>query len=74
VPAAVGWTLAAETRTGAAAQLACTVRVDLPPLLAILGRLSLLGHFLRRHVEEEAVGFAADITRKRHRDRAVRAS
>jgi hypothetical protein len=29
-------------------------------------RLSLLGHFLGRHVDDEARGFAADITRKNH--------
>ena len=45
--------------------LACTVEVDLPPVLALLARLSLLGHFLGRHVDEEARGFAADIARKR---------
>ena len=32
---------------------------DLPPVLALLARLSLLGHFLARHVDEEVRGFAA---------------
>jgi hypothetical protein len=43
---------------------ACTAQVDLPPVLAILGRLSLLRHFLGRHVDEEALGFAANMARK----------
>jgi hypothetical protein len=30
------------------------------------GRLSFLGRFLGRHVDEEARGFARDITRKHH--------
>ena len=43
---------------------ACTVEVRLRPGLGVLARLSLLGHFLANHVDEEAHGFAADITRK----------
>jgi hypothetical protein len=33
-------------------------------VLGVLARFSLLGHFPGRHVDEEARGFAADITRK----------
>ena len=64
VAAAVRWTLEVTPHGQTAADLACTVQVDLPPVLAVLGRLSLLGHFLGRHVDEEARGFAADIARK----------
>ena len=64
VAAAVRWTLEVTPRSPTAADLACTVQVDLPPVLALLARLSLLGHFLGRHVDEEARGFAADIARK----------
>jgi hypothetical protein len=64
VAAGVRWTLEATPKTAATSDFACTVQVDLPPALALLGRLSLLGHFLGRHVGEEARGFAADIARK----------
>ena len=64
VAARVRWTLAVTPRAAGGSELACTVQVDLRPVLGVLARLSLLGHFLGRHVEEEAVGFAADIARK----------
>lgn len=64
VAAAVRWTLDVTAKSATASDFACTVRVDLPGVLAVLARLSLLGHFLGRHVDEEARGFAADIHRK----------
>ena len=64
VAAAVRWTLEVTPKTATASDLACTVRVDLPPVLSVLARLGLLGYFLVRHVDEEALGFAADIHRK----------
>jgi hypothetical protein len=64
VAARVRWTLAVTQRAAGGSELACTVQVDLPPVLRVLARLIFLGHFLGRHVEEEAVGFAADIARK----------
>ena len=67
VAAAVRWTLEVTPKTATTSDFACTVEVDLPPVLALLARLSLLGHFLGRHVNEEAQGFTADITRKHHR-------
>jgi hypothetical protein len=67
VTAGVRWKLKVTPTTAAASEFACTVEVDLPPILSVLARLSLLGHFLRKHVDEEAEGFAADITRKHHR-------
>jgi hypothetical protein len=66
VAAAVRWTLEAKPETATTSDFACTVQVDLPPVLALLGRLSLLGYFLGRHVDEEARGFAADIAEKHH--------
>ena len=65
VAAAVRWTVGVTPTAATASDFACTVEVDLPPGLGILARLSLLGHFLGRHVDEEARGFAADISRKR---------
>ena len=64
VAAAVRWTLNVSPDSATTSGLACTVQVDLPPVLALLGRLSLLGYFLGRHVDEEACGFATDIARK----------
>jgi len=64
VAAGVRWTLEVTPTGSGFSDFSCTVRVDLPPALAILGRLSLLGRFLGRHVDEEALGFAADIARK----------
>lgn len=65
VAAAVRWTLAVTPTDATSSDLACTVDVDLPPVLAFLGRLSLLGYFLARHVDEEARGFAVSIAQKR---------
>ena len=41
-----------------------TARLTLHKPNDALARLSLLGYFLGKHVEEEARGFAADISRK----------
>ena len=67
VAAGVRWTLDVTPKIDTASDLACTVQVDLRPVLGLLARLSFLGHFLGRHVDEEARGFAADIARKHHR-------
>ena len=64
VAAGVRWTLDVTARAAVGSELACTVQVDLPLVLGVLARLSFLGHFLGRHVDEEAVGFATDIARK----------
>jgi hypothetical protein len=70
VAAGVRWTLDVSPETSTASDFACTVQVHLPPVLGVLARLSLLGHFLGRHVDDEARGFAADITRKHQEARA----
>ena len=67
VAAAVRWKLGVERRSATTTDLTCTVDVHLPPVLQLVARLGLLGHFLRQHVNEETPGFAADITRKHHR-------
>lgn len=67
VGAAVRWTLEVTPKEGPASDFACTVEVDLPPILRVLAGLSFLGHFLERHVDDEASGFAADISRKASR-------
>ena len=67
VAAGVRWRLGVAARTPAASDFICTVDVTLPAVLQVVARLSFLGRFLRQHVEEEAPGFAADISRKLHR-------
>ena len=64
VVAAVRWTLDVTPKGATASDFACTVEVHLRPVLGVLARLSFLGHFLANHVDEEAHGFGADITRK----------
>jgi hypothetical protein len=64
VAAGVRWTLEVTPQADTASDLACTVEVELAPVLGLLARLSFLDHFLAGHVDEEAHGFAADITRK----------
>jgi hypothetical protein len=72
VAAGVRWRLEVKPLVATTSDFACTVEVDLPPVLALLGRLSLLGYFLGKHVDEEAVGFAADIARKHHQSSPAR--
>lgn len=63
VAAAVQWRLGVTPNGPTASDFTCTVDVTLPAVLQVVARLS----FLRLHVEEEAPGFAADISRKLHR-------
>jgi hypothetical protein len=64
VAGAVRWTLEVTPKGDMASDFACTVEVQLGPILGLLARLSFLDYFLARHVDEEARGFAADITHK----------
>jgi hypothetical protein len=64
VTAGVRWTLQLTPKATGGDEFTCTVKVEFTPVLGILARLSLLGHYLGRHVSEETRGFAADITRK----------
>jgi len=66
VPATIEviWTLEVERKDSRSSLFRCTVEVRLPALLALLGRVTLLPHFLRRHVQGETPLFAADLARK----------
>lgn len=64
VRAAVRWTLEATAKDATSTDLTCAVKVDLPIALEVLGRLTGLNVFLRRHVNEETQAFGADIARK----------
>jgi hypothetical protein len=68
VTASVRWVLTMTPNTPSSSELTCTVQVDLHPVLRAMGSLMALGTFLKRHVDEETGGFAADISRK-HRAR-----
>jgi hypothetical protein len=64
VAASVRWLLTVTSTTASASEFTCTVEVQLHPILRPMSRLMALGTFLKRHVDEETGGFAADITRK----------
>lgn len=64
VAASVRWLLSVTPTTASTSEFTCTVEVQLHPVLRAMGRLMALGTFLKRHVDEETGGFAADITRK----------
>jgi hypothetical protein len=64
VSATVRWRLALAATSPTASQFTCTVDVTLPPVLRFVARVTFLGRSLRRHVEEEAPNFAADLSRK----------
>jgi hypothetical protein len=66
VPATIEviWTLEAKPSDGQSALFSCSVETRMSPLLSFLSTLSLLPFFLRRHTQEETLGFAADISRK----------
>ena len=58
------WTLGVEPRDSQSAEFTCTVEARMPAPLRFLATLGLLPLFLRWHVEEETIKFAADIARK----------
>ena len=47
------WGLKVTPKTATASDFTCAVEVELLPVLGVLARLSLLGHFLGRHVAEK---------------------
>lgn len=55
------WTLEIEPRDNKSAEFACTVEARMPAPLDFVARMGLLPFFLRRHVKEETIKFAADI-------------
>jgi hypothetical protein len=61
-PVWVRWTMTAEART--ADTFTCTVEAVMPPVLRLPAKLTGLEYFVRKHLDEETLGFAADITRK----------
>lgn len=58
------WTLDAKPRDGQSTLFSCSVETRMAPLLSVLSTVALLPFFLRRHTQEETLGFAADISRK----------
>jgi hypothetical protein len=60
----VVWTLGVEPKDGRSAAFTCSVETLMPAPLNFVATLGLLPLFLRRHVQEETIGFAADIGRK----------
>jgi hypothetical protein len=66
VPATIEviWTLEIEPKDSESSLFRCSVEVHLPALLTLLGTLTLLPLFLRRHVQGETPLFATDLARK----------
>ncbi len=60
----VRWTMSIAPRTGDTSAFSCTVETVLPPALRSPARLMGIGRAVRKHVEEEAAGYAADLSRK----------
>ncbi len=60
----VRWTMTAQERTADTTTFTCTVGLGMPPVLRAAGALIATPYFVRKHVEEEAPLFAADISRK----------
>lgn len=58
------WTLEARPRDAQSTVFGCSVETRMTPLLRLLSTATLLPLFLRRHTQEETLGFAADISRK----------
>jgi hypothetical protein len=63
-PAWVHWIMTAAPRTQDTTTFLCVVEAELPPALRLPAKLTGLEYFVRKHVDEETLGFAADITRK----------
>jgi hypothetical protein len=61
-PVWVRWTMTAEART--ADTFTCTVEAVMPPVLRLPAKLTGLEYFVHKHLDEETLGFAADISRK----------
>jgi hypothetical protein len=60
----VVWTLGVEPRDGQSAEFTCSVEALMPTPLNFVATLGLLPLFLPRPVQEETIGFAADIAGK----------
>ena len=58
------WTMEAKPKDRQSTVFTCSVETRMTPLLRVLSTLTLLPYFVRRHTEEETLGFAADISRK----------
>jgi len=60
----VRWTMTIAPRTGDTSTFSCTVETVLPAGLRSLSRVAGGGRALRKHVDEETAGYAADLGRK----------
>jgi hypothetical protein len=58
------WILGVEPKDSKSAKFRCSVEALMPAPLGSVATLGLLPLFLRWHVEEETIKFAADINRK----------
>jgi hypothetical protein len=63
-PVWVRWTMTAEARTADTTTFTCTVEAVMPPVLRLPAKLTGLEYFVHKHLDEETLGYAADISRK----------
>jgi hypothetical protein len=60
----VRWTMTAAARTADTTTFSCTVEAEPPTAFRLPGKLLGLDYSVRKHTDEETLGFAADISRK----------
>ena len=64
VPLQVRWIMTAAPTAEGTTAFSCTVEMAMPFVVRLFGGLTGMSYFVRKHVEEETLGFAADISRK----------
>ncbi|MDT5183968.1 MAG: hypothetical protein QOI29_2126 [Mycobacterium sp.] len=60
----IRWTMTAAADTKNITTFSCTVATEIPTALRLPAQLMGLGYFNRKHLDEETLGSAADISRK----------
>jgi hypothetical protein len=66
----VRWTMSVTPLGGNDSSFSCTVEATMPPVIEYLAQATGVLSAIRRHVAEETIGYAADLTRKL-RDKAA---
>lgn len=64
VPLSVRWVMSVSPTAAGTSTLTCRVEVGFPMLVQLAGAFIGTSRAIRKHVEEETAGFAADILRK----------
>jgi hypothetical protein len=59
----IRWTMTAAADTADTTTFSCTVATEIPTALRLPAQLMGPGYFIRKHLDKETLGFAADISR-----------